>query len=153
MSSSASYKDSISLDGRSILVTGGTGSFGQKFVEMVLRRYKPKRLAIYSRDELKQYEMSNDASLIKNTIQKQMRAEEKSLAETTNSASKSGAHAATDSRETDPEWLKHHPSYIAEKARKENDTDKRHQDVEWLRQHPSYFKEMADRNKNAANNE
>ena len=57
MSSSASYKDSISLDGRSILVTGGTGSFGQKFVEMVLRRYKPKRLAIYSRDELKQYEM------------------------------------------------------------------------------------------------
>ena len=97
--------------------------------------------------------ISKDASLIKNTIQKQMRAEEKSLAETTNSASKSGAHAATDSRETDPEWLKHHPSYIAEKARKENDTDKRHQDVEWLRQHPSYFKEMADRNKNAANNE
>ena len=57
MSSSASYKDSISLDGRSILITGGTGSFGQKFVEMVLDRYKPKRLAIYSRDELKQYEM------------------------------------------------------------------------------------------------
>ena len=47
----------MSLDDRSILITGGTGSFGHKFVEMVLARYKPKRLAIYSRDELKQYEM------------------------------------------------------------------------------------------------
>ncbi|MEK9723234.1 MAG: UDP-N-acetylglucosamine 4,6-dehydratase (inverting) [Rhodospirillaceae bacterium] len=45
------------MDGRSILVTGGTGSFGQRFVQTVLERYKPKRLAIYSRDELKQYEM------------------------------------------------------------------------------------------------
>jgi len=51
------YIESHSLDGRSILITGGTGSFGQKFVQMVLDRYKPKRLAIYSRDELKQYEM------------------------------------------------------------------------------------------------
>lgn len=42
-----------------ILVTGGTGSFGKKFVEMVLKRYpKVKRLVVYSRDELKQYEMS-----------------------------------------------------------------------------------------------
>lgn len=45
------------LDGKSILVTGGTGSFGQCFVKNVLERYKPKRLAIYSRDELKQFEM------------------------------------------------------------------------------------------------
>ena len=57
MSSLGTYEHSLSLDGRSVLVTGGTGSFGNKFVEMVLARYKPKRLAIYSRDELKQYEM------------------------------------------------------------------------------------------------
>ena len=57
MSSLGTYEHSLSLDGRSVLITGGTGSFGSKFVEMVLARYKPKRLAIYSRDELKQYEM------------------------------------------------------------------------------------------------
>ncbi len=45
------------LNGKSILVTGGTGSFGQCFVENVLKHYKPKRLVIYSRDELKQSEM------------------------------------------------------------------------------------------------
>jgi len=46
------------LDGKSILITGGTGSFGKKFVEMVLRKYpKVKKLIVYSRDELKQYEM------------------------------------------------------------------------------------------------
>lgn len=45
------------LDGKSILVTGGTGSFGQKFIETVLKRYTPRRLIILSRDELKQYEM------------------------------------------------------------------------------------------------
>jgi len=41
----------------SILITGGTGSFGKKYVESILRKYKPKKLIIYSRDELKQYEM------------------------------------------------------------------------------------------------
>ena len=41
----------------SILVTGGTGSFGKKFVEIMLRDYKPQRLVIFSRDELKQHEM------------------------------------------------------------------------------------------------
>lgn len=46
------------LNGKDILVTGGTGSFGQRFVETVLERYKPARLIIYSRDELKQYEMA-----------------------------------------------------------------------------------------------
>jgi len=40
-----------------ILITGGTGSFGQKFTEIVLKRYKPKKLIIFSRDEMKQYEM------------------------------------------------------------------------------------------------
>ena len=41
----------------SVLVTGGTGSFGKKFVEIMLREYRPKRLVIFSRDELKQHDM------------------------------------------------------------------------------------------------
>lgn len=45
------------FDGKSILITGGTGSFGQKYTETLLRLHKPARLVIYSRDELKQYEM------------------------------------------------------------------------------------------------
>lgn len=45
------------LDNKVILVTGGTGSFGKKFTQMVLSRYKPKKLIIFSRDEMKQYEM------------------------------------------------------------------------------------------------
>ena len=48
---------------KSILVTGGTGSFGKAFVREVLRKYpKVKRLIIFSRDELKQYEMAQDFS-------------------------------------------------------------------------------------------
>lgn len=46
------------LNQKSILVTGGTGSFGRQFCKTILRRYRPERLIIYSRDELKQYEMS-----------------------------------------------------------------------------------------------
>ena len=42
----------------SILITGGTGSFGQKFVELTLKNYNPKRLIIFSRDEMKQWEMA-----------------------------------------------------------------------------------------------
>lgn len=42
-----------------VLVTGGTGSFGRKFVEIVLKKYKPKKLIIFSRDELKQSEMQH----------------------------------------------------------------------------------------------
>ncbi len=45
------------LNGKSILVTGGTGSFGNAFVAAVVKRYKPRKLIIYSRDEMKQYEM------------------------------------------------------------------------------------------------
>jgi len=45
------------LDARSILVTGGTGSFGTRFVHRVLERYNPKKLIILSRDEMKQFEM------------------------------------------------------------------------------------------------
>ncbi len=51
----------------SVLITGGTGSFGKKFVQMMLEQYKPKKLIIFSRDELKQHEMRvgglNDPSL------------------------------------------------------------------------------------------
>jgi UDP-N-acetylglucosamine 4,6-dehydratase len=46
------------LDDKNILITGGTGSFGKKFTEIVLRKYKPRRLIIFSRDELKQFEMA-----------------------------------------------------------------------------------------------
>ncbi|CAN0617633.1 UDP-N-acetylglucosamine 4,6-dehydratase (inverting) [Burkholderia multivorans] len=42
---------------KSILITGGTGSFGKKYVQTILARFKPRRLIIYSRDELKQFEM------------------------------------------------------------------------------------------------
>lgn len=45
------------LDGKSVLVTGATGSFGKRFVRTVLDRHNPKRLVIFSRDELKQFEM------------------------------------------------------------------------------------------------
>lgn len=46
------------LTNSSILITGGTGSFGNSFVPMTLERYNPKRLVIYSRDEMKQWEMA-----------------------------------------------------------------------------------------------
>src|SRR3954469_22057814 len=40
-----------------VLLTGGAGSFGRKFTELMLRKYRPKKLIIFSRDELKQHEM------------------------------------------------------------------------------------------------
>jgi len=46
------------FNGKSILITGGTGSFGHRYVSTLLEKYKPKRLVIYSRDELKQYDMA-----------------------------------------------------------------------------------------------
>ncbi len=45
------------FDQKTILITGGTGSFGHKYVQTLLARYKPAKIIIYSRDELKQYEM------------------------------------------------------------------------------------------------
>lgn len=47
----------LNLDGANILITGGTGSFGKRFVSHVLQRFKPHKLIIFSRDELKQFEM------------------------------------------------------------------------------------------------
>ena len=48
------------FNNKSVLITGGTGSFGKQYVKTLLERYKPKKLIIYSRDELKQYEMEQD---------------------------------------------------------------------------------------------
>ena len=48
------------LNNKSILVTGGTGSFGHKFIEKVLNNYQPKKVIVYSRDELKQFEMQKE---------------------------------------------------------------------------------------------
>jgi UDP-N-acetylglucosamine 4,6-dehydratase len=46
------------FNNKTILITGGTGSFGQKFTEIIFKRYKPKKVIIFSRDEFKQNEMS-----------------------------------------------------------------------------------------------
>ena len=45
------------LEGSSILITGGTGSFGKAFIEYALENLNPKKIVIFSRDELKQYEV------------------------------------------------------------------------------------------------
>ena len=45
------------LNDKTILITGGTGSFGKVFVQTVLEKFSPKRVIVYSRDELKQSEM------------------------------------------------------------------------------------------------
>lgn len=49
--------DAATFDGRTILITGGTGSFGQKLCAFILSHYRPRRLIVFSRDELKQYDM------------------------------------------------------------------------------------------------
>lgn len=53
------------FDDRCVLVTGGTGSFGKRFVKTVLSRYKPAKLIVFSRDELKQFEMAQQYSPLK----------------------------------------------------------------------------------------
>ncbi len=61
------FTKSQMLKNPSILITGGTGSFGHKFVPFTLEKYNPSRLVIYSRDEIKQWEMAklygNDSEL------------------------------------------------------------------------------------------
>ena len=47
------------LNDKTILITGGTGSFGHHFVDYVLAHYQPKKIIIYSRDEFKQFNMQN----------------------------------------------------------------------------------------------
>ncbi|OLP15640.1 UDP-N-acetylglucosamine 4,6-dehydratase (inverting) [Leptolyngbya sp. 'hensonii'] len=48
------------FDQKAILITGGTGSFGKQCVKTLLNRYQPRRIIVYSRDELKQYEMAQE---------------------------------------------------------------------------------------------
>ena len=48
------------LNNKTILITGGTGSFGQHFIRIVIERFQPKKLIVYSRDELKQFEMNQE---------------------------------------------------------------------------------------------
>ncbi len=56
------------LNDKVILITGGTGSFGKKFISTLLERYTPKKVIIYSRDELKQYEMQQNIKFRKNGV-------------------------------------------------------------------------------------
>lgn len=53
------------LNNKNILITGGTGSFGKKAVESILKRFTPRRLIIFSRDELKQFEMAKEFPISK----------------------------------------------------------------------------------------
>lgn len=53
------FRESKMLNDKTILITGGTGSFGNHFVDYVLKNYKPKKIIIYSRDEFKQFNMAN----------------------------------------------------------------------------------------------
>ncbi len=55
-------------NGKTILITGGTGSFGQNFVKFLLRNFKPKKIIIFSRDELKQFRMQQELSEHKTPI-------------------------------------------------------------------------------------
>jgi len=48
------------FNNKNILITGGTGSFGKKYTEIILSKYKPNKIIIFSRDELKQYEMAQN---------------------------------------------------------------------------------------------
>jgi UDP-N-acetylglucosamine 4,6-dehydratase len=52
--------DQNMFDDRSVLITGGTGSFGRQYVKTILERFRPKRIVVYSRDELKQFEMQQE---------------------------------------------------------------------------------------------
>src|ERR1700685_4581996 len=52
----------LELNDKSVLVTGGPGSFGKHFLKTVIAQYKPRRLIVFSRDELKQFEMQQEFS-------------------------------------------------------------------------------------------
>lgn len=56
------------LNDKTILITGGTGSFGNHFTEYVLQHYKPKKIIIYSRDEFKQFNMANKFQMHKDVL-------------------------------------------------------------------------------------
>lgn len=56
------------FDGKSLLVTGGTGSFGKKFITHILKEHNPKKVIVFSRDELKQFEMASSDEFKDNRI-------------------------------------------------------------------------------------
>lgn len=56
------------LNNKTILVTGGTGSFGNHIVKKIIKNYKPKKIIIFSRDELKQFDMSNELNAPKSYL-------------------------------------------------------------------------------------
>lgn len=64
---------SNSIKNKSIFVTGGTGSFGKEFIKECLKKHNPKKIIIFSRDELKQYEMQNDSFIKKYSSQNKLR--------------------------------------------------------------------------------
>ena len=53
------------FNNKSILITGGTGSFGKNFTKLLLKKYKPQKIIIFSRDEMKQFEMEQKFSVKK----------------------------------------------------------------------------------------
>ena len=53
------------FNNKSILITGGTGSFGRNFTNLLLKKYKPQKIIIFSRDEMKQFEMEQKFSVKK----------------------------------------------------------------------------------------
>ena len=53
------------FNNKTVLVTGGTGSFGKTFIKTILNKANPKKIIIYSRDELKQYEMQTNSQFSK----------------------------------------------------------------------------------------
>ena len=65
----------MNLDDKTILITGGTGTFGKALVRKLLTEYKPKKIIIYSRDELKQHNMLNELSesFSSNVVEKSIR--------------------------------------------------------------------------------
>ena len=50
----------MNLNNKNILITGGTGSFGKECIKYILKNYKPNKLVVFSRDELKQFEMEKE---------------------------------------------------------------------------------------------
>ena len=58
------------LNGKTILVTGGTGSFGNAFTQYVLEHYEPKKIIIYSRYEFKQFKEKRIRRYIRNTVKR-----------------------------------------------------------------------------------
>ena len=88
---------------------------------------------------------SKDAHTTESPLARQVHVEEEKFLQEKKSPADEDKSAIY-TRETDPEWLKAHPSFTVEKAKSENDKDMRHQDLEWLRSHPSYFEEEASDN-------